>query len=80
MAWDILIRNIKGLVQTRDQATGSLKGEAMATLPVLENAYLIIHNFLIEDYGSMDTLPAAASAMWKTPWTARSRHRFSWQS
>lgn len=35
----------------------------MATLPVLENAYLIIHNGLIEDYGSMDTLPAAASAI-----------------
>lgn len=63
MAWDILIRNIKGLVQTRDQATGPLKGEAMATLPVLENAYLIIHNGLIEDYGSMDTLPEAASAI-----------------
>lgn len=63
MTWDILIRNIKGLVQTRDQATGPLKGEAMATLPVLENAYLIIHNGLIEDYGSMDTLPAAASAI-----------------
>lgn len=63
MAWDILIRDIKGLVQTRDQATGPLKGEAMATLPVLENAYLIIHNGLIEDYGSMDTLPAAASAI-----------------
>lgn len=63
MAWDILIRNIKGLVQTRDQATGSLKGEAMAILPVLENAYLIIHNGLIEDYGSMDKLPTAASAI-----------------
>ncbi|MBL7833505.1 MAG: imidazolonepropionase [Cyclobacteriaceae bacterium] len=59
----MLIRNIKGLVQTRDQATGPLKGEAMATLPVLENAYLIIHNGLIEDYGSMDTLPEAASAI-----------------
>lgn len=35
----------------------------MAILPVLENAYLIIHNGLIEDYGSMDTLPAAASAI-----------------
>lgn len=35
----------------------------MATLPVLENAYLIIHNGLIEDYGSMDTLPAVASAI-----------------
>jgi imidazolonepropionase len=63
VTWDILIRNIKGLVQTRDQATGSLKGEAMATLPVLENAYLIIHNGLIEDYGSMDKLPAGASAI-----------------
>ncbi|HNC29029.1 MAG TPA: imidazolonepropionase, partial [Cyclobacteriaceae bacterium] len=63
MTWDILIRNIKGLVQTRDRATGPLKGAAMAILPVLENAYLIIHNGIIEDYGSMEKLPASASAI-----------------
>ncbi len=48
MTWDILIRNIKGLVQTREQATGPVKGSAMAHLPVLENSYLAIHNGLIE--------------------------------
>lgn len=63
MARDILIRNIKGLVQTRDRVTGPVKGAAMATLPMVENAYLIIHNGLIEEYGSMDMLSASASAI-----------------
>lgn len=63
MAWDILIRNIRGLVQTRDRATGPVKGAAMATLPILDNAYLIIHNGIIHDYGSMDTLAASVSAI-----------------
>lgn len=60
MTWDILIRNIKGLVQIRDQAIGPIKGSAMSHLPILENAYLAIHNGLIEQYGSMSELPAAA--------------------
>ncbi len=60
MIWDILIRNIKGLVQVRDQATGSIKGIDMARLPILENSYLAIHNGLIEQYGSMNELPASA--------------------
>lgn len=62
MTWDILIRNIQGLVQVRDHTTGPLRGQAMAELPVLENAYLIIHNGLIEAYGSMDALPVSTSA------------------
>lgn len=61
MAWDILIRNINGLVQTRDQAIGPVKGSAMADLPVLENAYLAIHNGFIEQYGSMAELPVTAT-------------------
>lgn len=62
MGWDILIRNIRGLVQTRDHPTGALKGTAMGTLPVLENSYLAIANGLIEEYGRMDTLPHSATA------------------
>lgn len=62
MAWDILIRDIKGLVQTRDHTTGAIPGASMATLPVSENSYLAICNGLIEAYGTMDTLPQSATA------------------
>jgi imidazolonepropionase len=62
VAWDILIRNIKGLVQVRDHGTAALAGNAMASLPILENSYLVIQNRLIEQYGSMNDLPATASA------------------
>lgn len=62
MTWDILIRNIKGLVQVRDHTPGALKGSSMAELPVLENAFLIIHQGLIHAYGNMHELPAGASA------------------
>lgn len=60
MVWDILIRNIKGLTQVREQHTGPVKGSAMAHLPVLDNSYLSIHNGIIEQYGRMDELPPDA--------------------
>lgn len=71
MTWDILIRNIKGLVQTHDQAIGPLKGSAMAQLPVMENSYLAIHNGFIEQYGSMTELPAAANGKTELDATGR---------
>ena len=74
MTWDILIRNIKGLVQTCDQATDPVKGSAMAHLPVLENTYLAIHNGCIEQYGTMAELPATAKG--KTEFDATGRFVF----
>jgi imidazolonepropionase len=56
MSWDILITNIKGLVQAREPGTEVIAGEAMATLPVLPNAYLAIKDGVIADYGNMDAL------------------------
>ncbi|MEP2667966.1 MAG: imidazolonepropionase [Cyclobacteriaceae bacterium] len=56
MAWDILITNIKGLVQVRDSTPTVLSGIAMAELPILENAYLAISNGKIADYGEMQSL------------------------
>ncbi|HET9053875.1 MAG TPA: imidazolonepropionase, partial [Cyclobacteriaceae bacterium] len=50
----------KGLVQTRDHSIGPVAGSAMAHLPVLENAYLAIHNGLIEQSGRMEEIPADA--------------------
>ena len=56
MSWDILITHIKGLVQVREPGTEIVAGDAMATLPVLPNAYLAIKDGVIADYGSMDAL------------------------
>jgi imidazolonepropionase len=60
MAWDILIINIKGLVQVRDSTPSFLSGSQMAELPVLNHAFLAIDNGLIADYGRMQDLKLSA--------------------
>ena len=56
MSWDILIINIKGLVQVRDSTPVVLAGQAMAELPILTNAYLAIQSDKIAEYGLMENL------------------------
>jgi imidazolonepropionase len=56
---DLLIRNIKGLVQVRENFYGPVRGRAMAELPVLTNAFLTVSNGMISGYGLMDDLPAS---------------------
>ena len=56
MSWDILISNIKGLVQVRDHPVEYVAGQAMAELPILPNAYLAIKDGVIADFGSMPSL------------------------
>lgn len=56
MSWDILIINIKGLVQVRESTPSVLAGDAMAELPVIDNSYLAINNGKIADYGPMSSL------------------------
>lgn len=51
-----LVINIKQLVNTRAQ-NSLLRGNALAHLPTIENAFLLIKNGLIEDYGAMQQLP-----------------------
>lgn len=58
MAHDILITNIKGLVQIREQSREFLAGSSMSELPIISNAYLLIADGLISDYGKMEDLPA----------------------
>lgn len=58
---DLLIKNIKGLVQVRE-TNGRVAGKAMSHLPVLADAWITIQNGLIFDYGSMNQLPAVAAA------------------
>ncbi|TDU39926.1 imidazolonepropionase [Gelidibacter sediminis] len=49
----ILIKNIKELLQVRDTNITIVKGEDMKTLPILKNAYLIIENDTIVEFGPM---------------------------
>ena len=62
MRHDILIINIKGLVQVRHTTPKFLAGVAMAELPILTDAYLLIENDLIKDYGAMRDLPTGINA------------------
>jgi imidazolonepropionase len=59
---DILIRNIRGLVQVRDAGIEKVAGAAMAELPVLPNSFLAISNGRILDFGSMEAMPSYSSA------------------
>ena len=40
----MIIKNIKGLVQVRQQAPMIVSGDELADLPVMEDAYIIIQN------------------------------------
>jgi imidazolonepropionase len=61
VAYDLLIQNIKGLVQVRDHCVEPVRGSAMSMLPILENAFLLIDKGLIVDYGPMSMLNVTAS-------------------
>lgn len=56
---DLLIKNIKGLVQTRTGADAKswVAGASMGVLPSIENAFLLIEEGVISDFGSMENLP-----------------------
>ncbi|MBX2970723.1 MAG: imidazolonepropionase [Cyclobacteriaceae bacterium] len=53
----MLIQNIKGLVQVRENVSLPLKGKGMGELPVLDDAYLAIEGDRISAYGAMRDLP-----------------------
>ncbi len=53
----LLIKNIKELLQIRKSAISYVKGEEMKQLPSLKNAYLIIKDDLIHDFGLMGNCP-----------------------
>jgi imidazolonepropionase len=52
-----LLINIKELLQVRDTSISKVSGAEMAILPTIKNAFLLLENDLIVDYGSMDNLP-----------------------
>jgi len=50
----ILIKNIKGLVQAGENLPTMICGKEMATLPIIENAFLAIEDGIIVEYGAME--------------------------
>lgn len=52
----LLITNIKQLLQVRDASISKVSGNDMKTLPSISNAYLLIENDTILDYGEMTHL------------------------
>jgi len=52
-----LITNIQELLQVRETSIDKVSGSEMAKLPTIKNAFLILKDNLIEDFGSMGNLP-----------------------
>lgn len=52
-----LITNIQELLQVRETSIAKVSGSEMANLPTIKNAFLVLKDNLIEDFGSMDNLP-----------------------
>ncbi len=59
----MLITNIKGLVGVHPKEKRSLRGSEMANLPVLENAWLLLEDGLIKDFGLMSEIPSHISLL-----------------
>ena len=57
----MLITNIKALVGIHPKEKLVLRGSEMTNLPVLENAWLLLENGLIKDFGSMTSIPSHIS-------------------
>jgi imidazolonepropionase len=57
---DLLIKNIRGLVQVREQTVNRLSGIEMAELPVLANAFLAIKDGRIHSFGEMEGIDTEA--------------------
>jgi imidazolonepropionase len=55
-----LIINIKELLQVRETTIEKVSGPEMAVLPYIKNAFLLIKDDLIADFGLMSALPATA--------------------
>jgi len=52
-----LIKNIKKLIQTEDTPRKWVAGKEMANLPAIDNAWLMIEDDRILDFGTMDNCP-----------------------
>jgi len=57
-----LFINIKELLQVREQFIDKVAGADMSVLPKIENAYLLIENNIISDFGPMENCPTLPEA------------------
>ncbi|WP_113660902.1 imidazolonepropionase [Pedobacter nanyangensis] len=57
----MLITNIKALVGVHPKETSFLRGSKLNQLPVLENAWLLLENGLIKDFGPMESVPSSGA-------------------
>ena len=53
----ILLINIKNLLQVRDLETSYVSGKEMSVIPSIKSAYLLIDNGIIKDFGEMKNSP-----------------------
>ena len=53
----LLFTNIKELLQVRETSVLKLSGKEMNILPTIKNAWLLVEDDKISDYGSMEDLP-----------------------
>ena len=60
---NMLITNIKGLVGLHPKDKLVLRGGEMNNLPVLENAWLLIEDDFIKDFGTMNDIPSQISSL-----------------
>lgn len=59
---NFIITNIRFLINVTEQNT-LLRGSQLAQLPVIENAFLVVQNNIIKDYGTMRQLPEHYSSL-----------------
>ncbi|MEN3324308.1 imidazolonepropionase [Mariniflexile soesokkakense] len=52
-----LFKNIKELLQIRDESIKFVSGKAMVELPTIKNAYLLVEDGIIKEFGSMANCP-----------------------
>lgn len=53
----VLFKNIKELLQVRNEFVQFVSGKEMAILPTIKNAFLLVENGLIADFGGMNSCP-----------------------
>ncbi|QTE22272.1 imidazolonepropionase [Polaribacter cellanae] len=54
---NLLFKNIKELIQVRKTHVNFLSGKEMSILPTIKNAFLLVENGLISDFGDMKDCP-----------------------
>ena len=52
-----LFKNIKELIQVRDSSVSFLSGTEMKELPTIKNAFLLVENGIISNFGKMEDCP-----------------------